>query len=108
MEHYITFISEWAGLGALTPALYLLALAGPFAVLVLVGEAKRETAKRIAMAFAISGFFAYFFVCLGTGIYIGKQNGHGGLGILLGFALFISPIFGLAWLQSRFPRRLKK
>ena len=108
MERYVTFISEWAGLGALTPALYLLALAGPFAAFVLVGESKRETARRVAMAVAISGFFAYFFVCIGTGIYIGKQNGHGGLGILLGFALFIGPIFSLAWFQSRFARRTKQ
>jgi hypothetical protein len=108
MEHYVAFISEWAGLGALTPAMYLLALAGPFAVFVLVGETKRENAKRIALALAVSGFFAYFFICLGTGIYVGKQSGHGGLGILLGFSFFIGPIFGLAWLQTRFPRRTKK
>jgi len=59
MEHYVAFISEWAGLGALTPAMYLLALAGPFAVFVLVGETKRENAKRIALALAVSGFFAW-------------------------------------------------
>ena len=100
MQHYLAFIAEWAGTGLLVPVMYVFVLAGPFALLVLAGDTRQRLVRRSAIAVATCSFFAYFFICLGTGIYIGKFHGIGGWGIPLGFALFIGSIFLLAWAQN--------
>lgn len=101
MHHYFAFIAEWAGIGFLVPVMYVFALAGPFAILLLAGDNRGSSLRRLAIGVATCSFFSYFFVCLGTGIYIGKFHGLGGWGIPLGFALFIGPIFLLAWRQNQ-------
>ncbi|MDR2219755.1 MAG: hypothetical protein LBE24_04150 [Methylobacillus sp.] len=49
----------------------------------------------------------FIFALIGTGIYIGKIYNHGRLGIVLGFALFIIPVFGILGILKRLENRNK-
>ncbi len=100
MRHYFSFIAEWAGAGFLAPVMYVFALAGPFALLLLASDSRRGFVRNLGIAVTTCSFVAYFIICLGTGIYIGKFHGIGGWGIPLGFVLFIAPVLLLAWAQN--------
>ena len=104
MRHYFSFIAEWAGAGFLAPVMYVFTLAGPFAVLLLAAYSRQGFVRNLGVAVATCSFVAYFFICLGTGIYIGSFHRIGGWGIPLGFALFIVPVLLLAWAQNTLRR----
>ncbi len=105
MRHYFEFIQEWVGAGFTFPLLYVFAIFGPFALLFL-GSSKKQVFKNIFIFLAACTFFAYFFLCLGTGIYLGKLHGFGGWGIPLGFFLFAGTVFTYVYIEPLVQRVL--
>ncbi len=99
MRHYLEFIQEWVGIGFAFPLLYVFAIFGPFALFFL-GSSKREVLKNLGIFVAACTFVAYFFLCLGTGIYLGKFHGLGGWGIPLGFLIFGGSVFGYVFIEA--------
>lgn len=98
MERYFEFIREWVGIGFAFPLLYVVALFGPV-VFFFLGDSRSEVLKNLGIFIAVCAFFAYFFLCLGTGIYFGKFHGLGGWGIPLGFVIFGVSMFGCVYLE---------
>src|SRR5690606_38901694 len=81
MEDYFAYISEWIGLGAITPIIYLFSLAGPFAILFLA-ELGDDASERVKVIIAICSFFASFFLFVGTALYLMKPLGLPGKGFI--------------------------
>lgn len=99
MRHYLEFIQEWVGVGFAFPLLCVFTIFGPFALFFL-GSSTREVLKNLSIFVAACTFVAYFFLCLGTGIYLGKFHGLGGWGIPLGFFIFVSSVFAYVFVGA--------
>ena len=91
MRHYLEFIQEWIGIGFLVPLLYASLLLGPIALFVR-GGSKREAIQSVGAFVAACTLVGYFFLCLGTGVYLGRFHGLGGWGMLLGLLIFGSSV----------------
>lgn len=90
MEDYFNYISEWVGFGVLTPFLFVFAITGPFAIVVLE-EVGGDAAERIKVIVGLCAFFASFFLFIGTAQYLlepMRLPGKGMIESLLGITVW--------------------
>jgi hypothetical protein len=98
MSDYLHYIREWAMIGFMGPFYWLLLVVGPLFMLFPFVKSSRKW-EHLSMFLMLCSMASYMFVCIGTGIYLGKRQGFGGWGILLGFAFFIATGFAIAYVQ---------
>lgn len=87
MRHYFSFIGEWAAHGLAFPLLFVFAAFGPILVVVLC-ESRTQIIRILGNFLGFSAVVSYMFICIGTGVYLGRYHGLRGWGIPVGFIFF--------------------